>query len=182
MYRLVYSMSPNCARACLRASWGGTPASMSSWVFMSRWKRSSSSTSRCTRAAETQGRRNARRRPGMRGMRGPRLLRRGLEHLEHRFGVLAPFGRFGAELLSTGGGELVILRPPVVLGEPPLGLDEAFALEAVKGLVESGVFDGQDVVGALTDPARDAVAMHRFPGQRLENQDVERSLEEVHGR
>jgi len=68
-----------------------------------------------------------------------------------------------------GGGAGMVLKP-----------DPFF--EAVESLVEGGVFDGQDVVGALTDPAGDGVAMHRFPGQRFEDQDVERSLEEVHVR
>ena len=60
---------------------------------------------------------------------------------------------FSAELVAAGRRELVVLGAPVVLGESPLGFDEAFALEAMECLVECGVFDGEDVVGALADPS-----------------------------
>src|SRR5262245_60935325 len=104
---------------------------MSSWTFMSRWNRSSSSTSRCTREAATQGSLNAGRRSRMRliGTVEPRedVVRScRFEDFEDGFGVLSPFACLGAELASARLGQLVVLRAAVVLGEAPLGLDEAF--------------------------------------------------------
>lgn len=106
----------------------------------------------------------------------------GFEDFEDGLGVLSPLGGFGAELIAAGLGELVVLGSPVVFGEPPLGLDEAFAFESVECLVERGVFDGEDVVGALADPSGDGVAVHGVPGEGLEDQDVEGALEQVHRR
>ena len=113
-----------------------------------------------------------------RGAFGGRSRR--LQHLEHRFGVSAPGGFFGLELAAAGGGERVVARAPVVLGQSPLGGDEAGALEAMECFVEGRVFDFEDAVGALVDPSRDGVAVHRAPGERSEHEDVERALEQVH--
>src|SRR5215207_10102649 len=104
------------------------------------------------------------------GWRGRVLPRCGFEDFEDSLCVLAPLGGFGAELFSAGGGELVVLGSAVVLGQSPLRFDELFALEAVECLIERGVFDGQHFIGALADPPRDGVAMHRFPGEGLQDE------------
>jgi hypothetical protein len=47
--------------------------------------------------------------------------------------------------------------------------------------VERAFFDLQSLVGNPANPAGDLEAMHRTPGQRFENEDVEGALEEVDG-
>jgi hypothetical protein len=49
------------------------------------------------------------------------------------------------ELLAAGGGQLVVLRSPVVLRRPPAGADPAPAFEAVQSRVEGPLRDGEDV-------------------------------------
>ena len=84
------------------------------------------------------------------------------------------------ELPAAGGGERVVARAPIVLGQSPLGGDEAGALEAVERLVERRVLDLEHAVGALVDRARHGVSVHRAPGERAEHEHVEGALEEVH--
>ena len=59
------------------------------------------------------------------------------------------------------------------------GADPAASLEAVERRVQRSFLDLQDVVGDLLEPARNGVAVHGAPAQRLENENVERALEQV---
>ena len=103
----------------------------------------------------------------------------GLEDLEHRVRVGRELRRLGLELPAAGGGELVVLGFAVVLGEPPLGLDPPALLEPVEGDVERPVLDGDGPVARVLDPPGDGVAVARSPGQRLEDEDVERALKQI---
>ena len=85
----------------------------------------------------------------------------------------------GAELFPALGGELVVLGFAVVLGESPLGLEPAALLHAVEGGVERALFDLESLVGGLADPGGDGVAVSRPPREGLEDQEVERALEEI---
>src|SRR5256885_2346535 len=58
-------------------------------------------------------------------------------------------------------------------------LDPSFPRHAVEGGVERSLLDAQHVVGGGFDPAGDAVAVHRAPGQRLEDEELDGSLEEA---
>src|SRR5688500_12996256 len=61
------------------------------------------------------------------------------------------------------------------------------ALQAMEALVERGVHDLEHAGGTLANPARDAVAVHRLPAERAQDEQVERAVEQVariasHGR
>ena len=66
----------------------------------------------------------------------------------------------------------------IVLGLPPLGLDEALAVEAMQGLVERGVFDRQVSARPLVNSGGHAVAVHGPGRQRPKHQQIERPLNE----
>jgi hypothetical protein len=51
-------------------------------------------------------------------------------------------------------------------------------LHAVQGGIERAIIDLEDVVGREANPLRDGEAVHRPPRQRLEDHDVERTLEQ----
>src|SRR5690349_4890569 len=92
-----------------------------------------------------------------------RLLRVGarIENAKQHAHVLAQFSDLGRQLLPSGRGERVVLRAVVLLGRPPLRFHEPLSLEAMEGLVERGVFDGERTFATVADPARDSVAVHR---------------------
>src|SRR5688500_19224041 len=144
---------------------------------MSTWNAISSSTSAWT-SHSALGTRKKRRNPGMRGSFRGGMLTDG-EDLADGGGVARPRHRPRAEVPAAECRELVVLRLPVVLREPPLGLDPAAFLEAVERRVERPLVDAEQGVGDLADPARDGVAVARPPRKGLQNQHVERALEEI---
>src|SRR5207249_3881075 len=79
---------------------------------------------------------------------------------------------------SAGGGELVVARAPVVVGEVPLGADEAALFHPVEGVVQRAVVDVEAAAGTLLEPGGDFGAVHRAPRQGFEDEDVERPLQE----
>src|SRR4029078_12338060 len=94
-------------------------------------------------------------------------------------GEAGPRGRFSRERVAALGSDLVILGAAVVQRESPRGLKKLALLEAVKCGVERALFDSEDVAGDVLDQPRDAVAVGRPPRERLEDEEVERALEEV---
>src|SRR6185437_6424162 len=68
-----------------------------------------------------------------------------------------------------------------VLGESPLGGDEAAILEPAERRIERTFLDAEDVVGRLLDPARDGVAVRGRDEEGFEDEDTERALQEVAG-
>src|SRR5439155_985186 len=74
-----------------------------------------------------------------------------------------------------------------IVRQAPLALHPAALLEAVEGGVERALADLEDLAGELLDPAGGGVAVGGAPGEGLEDEQVERPLEEVerglgHGR
>ena len=94
-------------------------------------------------------------------------------------------------VLTRAEGFRILLPDP--MPEPPVDpqleqliLDQAAkraaseaAFEAVQRRIERTLVDAQDVVGDLLDVLRDAPPVLRPESQRLENQQVERALENV---
>src|SRR5262245_30890665 len=90
-----------------------------------------------------------------------------------------PVSGFDLELLSAGACERIELRPAIVLARPPLGADPAFLLELVEGGIEGAVADLEDVGRQLLEPQPEGPAIHRFEREHLENEEVQRALNEV---
>ena len=88
------------------------------------------------------------------------------------------------ELLSALRCEPVVARAPVVLGRAPERRDPAAILEAVQGRVERAVLHLEHLVRPTLDRMRDGVAVCGPDTERLQDEQVERSLEELtlHGR
>ena len=82
-------------------------------------------------------------------------------------------------MFATCGGQPVVLGAAVEFGDAPLAVYGALFFEAVEGLVERGVIDVERLAGAFGEPRGDGVAVHRLPRERLEDEDVERSVEQV---
>src|SRR3954469_3467935 len=94
-------------------------------------------------------------------------------------GEALPAGDLFAELPAAFRGELVVLGVAVVLGDPPARFDPPFPAHAVERGIERALLDAEHVVGGGLDPAGDPVAMHRAPGERLENEELDRALQEA---
>ena len=77
-----------------------------------------------------------------------------------------------------GGGDAVELRAPAELGRAPFGLDQALPLEAVERRIERAVLDDHGVAGGVLQEARDRVAVARAADERLQDEGVERSVEQ----
>src|SRR5947207_5610040 len=93
--------------------------------------------------------------------------------------VPLPRVRIGLQLQSAGGGEPVEAGALPLVGEPPLAVHQPALLEAVQGDIEGAVGDVERAGRRVADDAGDAVPVPRAPRDRLENEDVERALEEV---
>src|SRR3954470_7028647 len=102
---------------------------------------------------------------------------RGLQHLEQRRDVPTNLGDLAPQLLSTGRREMVVLRSAIVLGHAPFTRDQSTPLQAMERLIERRVGDAEHAVASPLNELRDAVPLHRLPGRRLQDQDVDRPLE-----
>src|SRR5688500_18654817 len=108
-----------------------------------------------------------------------RGLLRGAEHLPHGLHEPAPGRRLGAKLTPALDGQTVELRASIVRRELPLGLDPAALLQAMERWVKRTFADLEDLARQLLDPPRDGVAVGRSPAQRLEDEQVERALQQI---
>ena len=83
------------------------------------------------------------------------------------------------ELPPAGARQRVVARAAVVLGDLPLGSNQALALEPVERGIERALPELQHALGPLLDPLGDAPAVHRLELQRLEHEHVERALQDI---
>src|SRR5262245_25865260 len=81
--------------------------------------------------------------------------------------------------LPSGRGELVVAGPAVVVGRAPRRRDVFLSLETVERRVERSLSNAQDLFRALLESLGDAPAVHRSELQRLEDEHVEGSLEQL---
>src|SRR5688572_20030933 len=82
-------------------------------------------------------------------------------------------------MVAPGGSELVVLGAVVLVRDAPLRLDEPLPFEPMESLVERRVLDGELTGATLRDPLRDSVAVHRRPGERAQDQDIDGALEQA---
>ena len=85
---------------------------------------------------------------------------------------LTPGTRFGPQLFSAGGGERVVSRPPIVLGDSPTGLDPSPALESVQSRVQRALLDLKNIARDLLNAFGDGPAMLGLKRKRLEDEEV----------
>src|ERR1043165_4243838 len=103
----------------------------------------------------------------------------GGENLVDGGGVGRPPARSLRQLCAPRARELIELGFAVVLGESPLGLDPLPLLHPVERGVESALFYREGPFGGLPDPLSDGVAVAGTPGEGLEDEHIERALEEI---
>src|SRR5688500_7706768 len=100
----------------------------------------------------------------------------GAEGAVHGADDLVPPRRLFGELRAARRRQPVVARAAVVLRRPPEGGDPAAILEAMERRVERSVLDLQHVFGSLRDGVSDGVAVRRPDRQRLEDEEIERTL------
>src|SRR5262245_14613947 len=94
-------------------------------------------------------------------------------------GEAFPFGGLAVERALPGARERVELGAPPVLGDFPLGAQPALLLELVKCGIERAVADTQVIARYLAQPLADGPGVQRFERDNLEEQEVERALDEI---
>ena len=80
---------------------------------------------------------------------------------------------------STLARQRVVPPAAIVLGDFPFGSNQALAFEPVERGIERALTQLQHALGPLLDAFGHAPPVHRLELQRLENQHVERALEEI---
>ena len=71
------------------------------------------------------------------------------------------------------------LRPARVLGLPPFGVEPSGALQPLQRRQQRAGIDLEDAARDLLDAPGDAEAVHRLETERLEDEHVERALDDV---
>src|SRR5262245_57921847 len=101
------------------------------------------------------------------------------EKARDRAGATIPICRLTVELPSAGAGQRVVLRPPRARRRAPFGVDCAGALEPLQCREQRSGVDLEDAARDLLDPLADAEAVERLQTQGLQDQHVQRSLNNV---
>src|SRR5687768_4996054 len=178
---LARSTSPKRRIASASASSAVIPMARNSAMRESMWNDSSSSAS--ARGSFSQNRRYLRHFGAvMRVLRASGGSYGSAQNFRHRLREYGPGGRLGTELLPPFGGQLVVLRAPIVLGEAPLAFDPAAPFHAVQGRVQRPFFDLEHVIGELLQSSGNGVPVAWPPAQCLQHENVERSLQQVYRR
>ena len=90
-----------------------------------------------------------------------------------------PAGLFGGQLLFARYGQTVDLGALLILGNFPLRGDPSLPFQAVQRRIERSGIDPQNLAGIGPDRLTDAVTMPRTPLQGLQNEQIERALQEL---
>jgi len=94
----------------------------------------------------------------------------------------APLHGLDIQLAAACFGQLVVFCPPIVFRFPPGGGEPTCFLHTVEGWKQRSRFDQEGPGSDLLDAPGDSQAMHWIKGQRFENEQVERALQQVDGR
>src|SRR5262245_47660097 len=90
-----------------------------------------------------------------------------------------PVRGFYLQLLPAGARQPVVLRAPGTGGLLPLGVEPSGTLQAAQRRQERAGIDLEHAARHLLDAAGNAESVHRLEAQRLENEHVERALNDV---
>src|SRR5438309_1747512 len=110
-----------------------------------------------------------------------RFVRASLQDSGNDVGHAVPVASFLLQLAPPCRRQAIESRPALVLGFAPLALDEPLVLEAIQRGIQRALLNFEALAGALLDAQQDTVAMQRSERDRLENQHVERTLEQSGG-
>ena len=100
-------------------------------------------------------------------------------HESDDVGVLSPSARARRELLASARAQAIELCFAVFLGVAPFGVEPSLLFHAMERGIERAFFDLELVACGLLDPAEDGETVHRSPGERLEDEQVEGAADEV---
>src|SRR5947209_15920724 len=84
------------------------------------------------------------------------------------------------ELFSADGRQPVLFSFAVVLGYCPFGGDPALQFDALERRIERTKFDVQRIAAARPNRFGDGIAVQRTEPERLQDQHVQGSFEQVH--
>src|SRR6185437_15877991 len=87
-----------------------------------------------------------------------------------------PIGRFFLEVSASESRERVELRPPIVLGRLPFGMNPALLLKLVQSRVKGSVAHLKYVAGHLLQSLAESPSMQRLKSENLENQQIQGAL------
>src|SRR5687768_13966067 len=118
------------------------PWAMFCAIAMSRWNRTSSSRSRSIAFGATRLRSACAMRRRMDGI----VRSESLEHELDRAGEPAPALELRSQCASARGGQPIVLRPAVVLGDVPLTVDPPLELEPLERGVERSLANLEDLL------------------------------------
>src|SRR5664279_222610 len=108
-----------------------------------------------------------------------RARSRGMENVLDRRREQPPVRLLLGESLLPRGGQRVELRAPPLGRDPPAAAHEPLILETVEGRVERALIHLQHVVRELADSLRDPPTVQRRGEDGLEDQEIERSLQQI---
>src|SRR4029453_695002 len=103
----------------------------------------------------------------------------GAQHQPDRARQTLPRGLLALEVPPSRRREAVVAGAAIALRGAPLGADPALPLETRKRRVERALLDEQDLLRHLANALRDRPAVHRLESDRLQDQQVERALDQV---
>src|SRR5262245_49150128 len=92
-----------------------------------------------------------------------------------------PLGGFPVERAVAGSRQRVVLRPPAAGRDLPLCAQPPFLFEFVEGGVQRSIAYLQIVARHLTQPLADGPRMERLERDDGEEEEIQRSLDEVGG-
>ncbi len=93
--------------------------------------------------------------------------------------VPLPLGLLGLELPPSLSRERVVLGPPVVLRDAPLGLNETPGIEAVQGRIDGALLHEERLLGDSPEPLHDLMPVLRLGAHSLHQQEPEGTAQEV---
>src|SRR5262252_6540899 len=97
----------------------------------------------------------------------------------HRRRQPLPRAQLAFELPAPFARERVEFGVAAEIRRLPLGFDPALMLEAMERGIERPLSDRERVVREELDSLRDAPPVERLPGNRLEDQQIQRALQQV---
>jgi hypothetical protein len=97
----------------------------------------------------------------------------------NRVSQTPPVSPLGVKLFSAQSCEAVKLRLPARVARPPFGPQPPLLLKAVKRRVQRPLLHSDDGIRDLVEPLRDRVSVNRTEGRDLQDQHIERTLQQI---